>query len=61
MIRLFATHGFATFENEVWCVQMAGRFCIKVCWHNFAFSTRLTNFSIVPAILISISCAVLKL
>ena len=29
------------------------RFFIKVCWHDFAFSTRLMNFSIVPAILSS--------
>ena len=37
-----------------------GCFLIKVCWHDFAFSTRLMIFSIVFAIFISISCAVLK-
>ena len=37
-----------------------GRFFIKVCWHNFAVSTRLTIFSILPAIFISISCVVLN-
>ena len=32
-----------------------GYFLINVCWHDFAFSTRLMNFAIVPAIFISIS------
>ena len=38
-----------------------GCFLIKVRWHDFALSRRLVNFSIVPAIFISISCVVLKL
>ena len=36
-------------------------FSLKVRWHDFAFSTRLMNFSIATAIFISISCVVLKL
>ena len=38
-----------------------GCFLIKIFCHDFAFSTRLMNLAIVPAIFISISRVVLKL
>ena len=43
---LLATHGFVTFENEVWCVQMPGALLYKNLLASFCLQYTSNVFSI---------------